>query len=35
MEKAQLGARYAYLTYQAMQLVEDKADVEDNRANFQ
>ena len=34
-EKAQLAARYAYLPYQAMQLIEDKAEVTDNRANFQ
>ena len=34
-EKAQLASRYAYLPYQAMQLIEDKAEVEDNRANFQ
>jgi len=34
-EKAQLASRYAYLPYQAMQLMEDKADVTDNRANFQ
>ncbi len=34
-EKAQLSARLAYLPYQAIQLVEDKADVVDNRANFQ
>jgi len=34
-EKAQLGSRYAYLPYQAMQLLEDKADIKDNRANFQ
>ena len=34
-EKAQLASRYAYLPYQAMQLIEDKADVTDNRANFQ
>ena len=34
-EKAQLASRYAYLPYQAMQLVEDKADIKDNRANFQ
>ena len=34
-EKAQLAARYAYLPYQAMQLIEDNADVTDNRANFQ
>jgi len=34
-EKAQLESRYAYLPYQAIQLVEDKADVTDNRANFQ
>ena len=35
MEKAQLSSRYAYLPYQAMQLIEDKAEVTDNRANFQ
>ena len=34
-EKAQLASRYAYLPYQAMQLLEDKAEVDDNRANFQ
>ena len=34
-EKAQLAARLAYLPYQAIQLVEDQADVVDNRANFQ
>ncbi len=34
-EKAQLAARYAYLPYQAMQLIEGKAEVTDNRANFQ
>ena len=34
-EKAQLESRMAYLPYQAIQLVEDKADVTDNRANFQ
>ena len=34
-EKAQLAARNAYLPYQALQLVEDKAEVTDNRANFQ
>ncbi len=34
-EEAQLASRYAYLPYQAMQLVEDKAEVTDNRANFQ
>ena len=34
-EKAQLGGRYAYLPYQAMQLLEDNADITDNRANFQ
>ena len=34
-EKAQLASRFAYLPYQAMQLLEDKADVTDNRANFQ
>ena len=34
-EKAQLASRYAYLPYQAMQLIEDKAEVTDNRANFQ
>ena len=35
VEKAQLAARYAYLPYQAMQILEDHAEVEDNRANFQ
>ena len=34
-EKAQLAARFAYLPYQAMQLIEEKAEVTDNRANFQ
>ena len=34
-EKAQLASRFAYLPYQAMQLVENNADVIDNRANFQ
>ena len=34
-EKKVLGSRYAYLPYQAMQLMEDEADVVDNRANFQ
>jgi peptidyl-prolyl cis-trans isomerase D len=34
-EEAQLASRYAYLPYQAMQLVEDKAEVTDNRANLQ
>lgn len=34
-EKTQIAARFAYLPYQAMQLIEDKAEVEDNRANFQ
>ena len=34
-EKAQLAARFNYLPYQAMQLIEDKAEVTDNRANFQ
>ena len=34
-EKAQLSSRFAYLPYQAMQLIEDNAKVEDNRANFQ
>ncbi len=34
-EKAQLASRYAYLPYQAMQLLEDKAEIKDNRANFQ
>ena len=35
VEKAQLTTRFAYLPYQAMQIMEDKADIEDNRANFQ
>lgn len=35
IEKAQLATRFAYLPYQAMQIMEDKADIEDNRANFQ
>jgi len=34
-EKNLLSSRYAYLPYQAMQLMEDQADVVDNRANFQ
>jgi peptidyl-prolyl cis-trans isomerase D len=34
-EKAQLASRFAYLPYQAIQLMEDKAEVTDNRANFQ
>ena len=34
-EKAQLASRFAYLPYQAMQLIEDKAEITDNRANFQ
>jgi peptidyl-prolyl cis-trans isomerase D len=34
-EKAQLAGRFSYLPYQAMQLIEDKAEVMDNRANFQ
>ncbi len=34
-EKAQLASRYAYLPYQAIQLMEEKAEVDDNRANFQ
>ena len=34
-EKTALNSRLAYLPYQALQIVEDKADVVDNRANFQ
>ncbi len=34
-EKAQLASRFAYLPYQAMQELEDKAEIVDNRANFQ
>ena len=34
-EKAQLGSRFAYLPYQAIQMLEDKAEITDNRANFQ
>ena len=34
-EKAQLSARFAYLPYQAIQLIEDNAEVTDNRHNFQ
>lgn len=34
-EKNLLSSRLAYLPYQAMQLMEEKADVTDNRANFQ
>ena len=32
---AELASRFAYLPYQAMQLVEDQAEITDNRANFQ
>ncbi len=35
VEKAQLASRFSYLPYQAIQLVEEKAEVTDNRANFQ
>ena len=34
-EKTQLASRYAYMPYQAMQIVEDNAEITDNRANFQ
>ena len=34
-ENASLSSRLAYLPYQAIQLIEDNAKVEDNRANFQ
>ena len=34
-EKSRLASRFAYLPYQAMQLLEDKAEVVDNRPNFQ
>ena len=34
-EKAQLASRLGYMPYQAIQLMEEKADVVDNRANFQ
>ena len=34
-EKTQLASRYSYLPYQAMQLAEEKANIVDNRANFQ
>jgi hypothetical protein len=34
-EKTQLASRYTYLPYQAMQLAEEKAEIVDNRANFQ
>jgi peptidyl-prolyl cis-trans isomerase D len=34
-EKAQLASRYTYLPYQAMQLIEENAKIDDNRANFQ
>ncbi len=34
-EKAQLSSRFAYLPYQAIQLLEDEAEITDNRANFQ
>ena len=36
MEKQQLSSRVAYsIPYQAIALIQEKADVEDNRANFQ
>ena len=35
VEKAQLASRLAYMPYQAIQLMEEKAEVVDNRANFQ
>ena len=35
IEKAQLATRFMYLPYQAMQLIQDEADITDNRANFQ
>lgn len=35
-EKQQLQGRYAYsIPYQALNLIQEKADIEDNRANFQ
>ena len=34
-EKKQLSSRFGYLPYQAIQMIEDKAEVIDNRANFQ
>ena len=34
-EKTRLASRYAYLPYQALQIMEDQAEVVDNRANFQ
>ena len=35
-EKQQLQSRYAYsIPYQAISLIQEKADIEDNRANFQ
>ena len=34
-EKAQLATRFMYLPYQAMQLIQDQADINDNRVNFQ
>ena len=34
-EKAQLSSRFAYLPYQAIQLIENNAKIEDNRVNFQ
>lgn len=34
-EKAQLSSRFASLPYQAIQLLEDEAEITDNRANFQ
>ena len=34
-EKAQLASRFSYLPYQAIQLIESNAKVEDNLANFQ
>ena len=34
-EKAQLASRYAYLPYQIINAIEEKANVVDNRSNFQ
>ncbi|MBQ3997920.1 MAG: SurA N-terminal domain-containing protein [Paludibacteraceae bacterium] len=35
VEKAQLATRFMYLPYQAMQLIQDEADITDNRIRFQ
>lgn len=34
-EKGQMSMRLMYMPYQAMQLIQDEADITDNRANFQ